>query len=226
MHRYDEDGYLIVGERDCCERFEPEENGLLCLRECWHCKWADFHKDVTDTTVKESICRYERNRKGEAWKNYHSGYYVSDELADDSGSSNENDVVLRRVIKALSENETENGAYRVDTGSFQDIFRFVSRVIERTGINVQLILLNLEHNKVKEEIKEECASKLAEVISGSLRRGDVSNHLSESQFAILLMGSDTGNGEKVAERIVSEFKKVVPNMQEISLTYSIENVGA
>lgn len=226
MHRYDEDGYLIVGERDCCERFEPEENGLLCLRECWHCKWADFHKDVTDTTVKESICRYERNRKGEAWKNYHSGYYVSDELADDSGSSNENDVVLRRVINALSENETENGAYRVDTGSFQDIFRFVSRVIERTGINAQLILLNLEHNKVKEEIKEECASKLAEVISGSLRRGDVSNHLSESQFAILLMGSDTGNGEKVAERIVSEFKKVVPNMHEISLTYSIENVGA
>lgn len=226
MHRYDEDGYLIVGERDCCERFEPEENGLLCLRECWHCKWADFHKDVTDTTVKESICRYERNRKGEAWKNYHSGYYVSDELSDDSDSSNETDVALRRVINALSENETENGAYRVDTGSFQDIFRFVSRVIERTGINVQLILLNLEHNKVKEEIKEECASKLAEVISGSLRRGDVSNHLSESQFAILLMGSDTGNGEKVAERIVSEFKKVVPNMQEISLTYSIENVGA
>ena len=226
MHRYDKDGYLIVGERDCCERFEPEENGLLCLRECWHCKWADFHKNVADANVKESICRYERNRKGEAGKNCRSDSSEFGGDIENSDLSNETAVVLRRVINALSENETENGAYRVDTGSFQDIFRFVSRVMERTGINVQIILLNLEHKKIKDENKEEYAAKLAEVISGSLRRGDVSNHLSESQFAILLMGSDIDNGEKVAERIVNEFKKTVPNIHEFSLTYSIESVGA
>ncbi len=226
MHRYDKDGYLIVGERDCCERFEPEENGLLCLRECWHCKWADFHKNVSGTNVKVSICRYERNRKGETGKNCRSDSSEFGGDIENSDLSNETDVVLRRVINALSENGTENGAYRVDTGSFQDIFRFVSRVMERTGINVQIILLNLEHKKIKDENKEEYAAKLAEVISGSLRRGDVSNHLSESQFAILLMGSDIDNGEKVAERIVNEFKKTVPNIHELSLTYSIESVGA
>ena len=226
MHRYDKDGYLIVGERDCCERFEPEENGLLCLRECWHCKWADFHKDVKDSNVKESICRYERNRKGETGKTCHCDGSISYGGADNSGLSDETDMALRRVIDALSENEAENGAYRVDTGSFQDIFRFVSRVMERTGIDVQIILLTLEHKMNKDGNKEEYAAKLAEVISCSLRRGDVSNHLSESQFAILLMGSDIGNGEKVAERIVNEFKKAVPNKHELSLTYSIESVGA
>ncbi len=65
MRKYNEEGYLIVGERDCCERFEPEGGGLLCLRECWHCKWADFHKNGAAKDAKESICRYERNRKKE-----------------------------------------------------------------------------------------------------------------------------------------------------------------
>ncbi len=226
MHRYDKDGYLIVGERDCCERFEPEENGLLCLRECWHCKWADFHKDVTDANVKESICRYERNRKGETGKTCYCNCSIDAGGADKLDLPDETAETLRRVIDALSENGVENGAYRVDTGSFQDIFRFVSRVMERTGIDVQIILLTLEHKMNKDENKEEYAAKLAEVINCSLRRGDVSNHLSESQFAILLMGSDIGNGEKVAERIVSEFKKAVPNIHELSISYSIESVGA
>ena len=226
MHRYDKDGYLIVGERDCCERFEPEENGLLCLRECWHCKWADFHKDVKDTNVKESICRYERNRKGETGKNCQCDGYVSHGDVDEPVLSDEVNMALRRVMNALSENEVENGAYRVDTGSFQDIFRFVSRVMERTDIDVQIILLTLELKMKKNENKEKYAAKLAEVISCSLRRGDVSNHFSESQFAILLMGSDIDNGEKVAERIVNKFKKTVPNIHELSLTYSIESVGA
>ncbi len=63
MRKFNDEGFLIVGERDCCERFEPEEVGLLSLRECWHCKWADFHKHGLDKCAKESICRYEKNRK-------------------------------------------------------------------------------------------------------------------------------------------------------------------
>ena len=55
---FDKDGFIIVKETYSCEHFEPIPGQLLSMKECWHCKWADFHKEVSNGKKDISVCRY------------------------------------------------------------------------------------------------------------------------------------------------------------------------
>ncbi len=61
MPEYDKDGFLIVSETYSCEHFEPVPGRLFCMKECWYCKWSDFHKNLKSGNNDSSICRYERH---------------------------------------------------------------------------------------------------------------------------------------------------------------------
>ena len=55
---YNENGYLIVNECDCCDHFEPDSEVLVPMRECWCCKWSGFRSDVHPPESCTSICNY------------------------------------------------------------------------------------------------------------------------------------------------------------------------
>ncbi len=55
---FDKDGFIIVKETYSCHHFEPVPGQLLSMKECWYCKWADFHKEVNNGKNELSVCRY------------------------------------------------------------------------------------------------------------------------------------------------------------------------
>lgn len=74
---YDTAGYLLVTEKECCNHFEPDQDVLVAMKECWCCKWADFRKieieprscPALDNDEKQSleysVCHYEKNRSAQ-----------------------------------------------------------------------------------------------------------------------------------------------------------------
>ena len=57
-----ENGYLVVRENYCCDHFEPDDDALVPMKECWCCKWATFNTEIHELDKKSvGICRYEGN---------------------------------------------------------------------------------------------------------------------------------------------------------------------
>ena len=111
------------------------------------------------------------------------------------------------LINAIEEKNSPHGAFCVRQSEFARIYQFVTRGLERSEKNVQVLLLTLSCNK-----KEICHQSLARVmkvlydaVKLCLRRGDISSVCSQSQVAVLLMGADDNGGHLVANRILSSF---------------------
>ncbi|WP_024865211.1 hypothetical protein [Butyrivibrio sp. FCS014] len=61
---FDEMGMMVVSENHCCEHFEPNDDALVPMRECWCCKWSDFRADKGNgLSDGYSICNYIGNAK-------------------------------------------------------------------------------------------------------------------------------------------------------------------
>lgn len=56
---FDEMGMMVVSENHCCEHFEPNDDVLVPMRECWCCKWSDFRANKGNgLSDGYSICNY------------------------------------------------------------------------------------------------------------------------------------------------------------------------
>lgn len=128
------------------------------------------------------------------------GEHVSQtaELADD-------------IKNRLSEKEKAMGAYYCTFPSFVDIYHVFTRMMERSGISVYIMLCTLKHGNgtVKwEESKDRAASKkLASAISGSLRKGDFYTRYSYTQYLIMFSEIKLENCKIVSDRIWANFEK-------------------
>ena len=60
---FDEMGMMVVRENHCCEHFEPNDEVLVPMKECWCCKWSDFRTDSNGPTDGYSVCNYIGNAK-------------------------------------------------------------------------------------------------------------------------------------------------------------------
>ncbi|MCR5155183.1 MAG: hypothetical protein K6C96_00700 [Butyrivibrio sp.] len=61
---YDEMGMMVVSENHCCEHFEPNDEVLVPMKECWCCKWSNFRVDSRNgQSDGYSICNYIGNAK-------------------------------------------------------------------------------------------------------------------------------------------------------------------
>ena len=64
---FDEMGLMIVKENHCCEHFEPSDEVLVPMKECWCCKWSNFRTGGKNgLTDSYSVCNYVGNAKKEA----------------------------------------------------------------------------------------------------------------------------------------------------------------
>ena len=139
-------------------------------------------------------------------------------------STNSVELDLRVVRKALVEEEPANSPYYCEYAIFQDIYRLESRTAERTGQVIQLSMLSVlsdQGTSLSAKQSGLAMERLKQVIATTLRRGDAFTQYSASQYLLLLPCANYENGNKVLQRVVSNFKRIYPTMN-IRLQFSVQ----
>ena len=161
-------------------------------------------------------------------QNGKNGYYFyGEDVTEDRPESFESQskASIEEVERIINIPDERGGAFEVEYNTFQDIYQFVKRTQDRDDKTVQLLLftVNFKTSLNPEEVNK-CMEHLRDSIRISLRRGDVSNHFSGSQYVVLLMGASSSNSKLIAERIVETFTKAAEGEFDVELSYDINEV--
>lgn len=119
--------------------------------------------------------------------------------------------VITEIKLSLQETPGERGAFFCTYPGFRDAYRVMRRCMERTGQSIFLLLCTLTDTKGR---PMEASSKLDEMseylfdsIKNSLRRSDSFTKFNQSQFLIMLTGTNEENCQIVIDRIVGRFSR-------------------
>ena len=96
------------------------------------------------------------------------------------------------------------GAFIVNEQDFTNIYRFVSRILERLDKSAQLIIFNFDTDD-HGFVETEDIYHFVKIVQACLRRGDISA-VCGKQVLLILMGTDTAGGELVIKRLRSTFE--------------------
>ena len=135
--------------------------------------------------------------------------------------------LLDTIQKKLTEepDETGLGGYYCSFPVFQGIYQVVSRIMERGGQAVYLMLCTLIDGKgnpvEKEERLEEFGDQLREAICKSVRHGDIVNQFGRGQYLVLLINTTRENCEIVQNRINRNF---TTGYQRVGVVYHVNCV--
>lgn len=132
-------------------------------------------------------------------------------------------VDLNYLRDFMSRADTGKGAYLLDFDSFHHVYNFITRFVQREGKDVQTLLFTVNEKDVKElEVTEmELVMELLEkAIYTSLRRSDVSTRYSSKQIIVILMDTNTENGDMVARRILDCFHELYTG-EDVQIDYGI-----
>ncbi len=135
---------------------------------------------------------------------------------------------LLKVKEQLSEEAESPGAYYCPYPSFIDTYRFVCRILERSGQSLFLMLCGLRYEGLSEKNEKEDMDRLLKVIEETLRRGDVFTKYSSSQCLILLSGTHSEDCELIFGRIRRRFQILYPHLScriEYEIVEIIELAG-
>ena len=122
--------------------------------------------------------------------------------------------------------DAECGAFYVCTDDFENIYKFVRRILERTKKNAQVLVLTIEDSKNCDAMSyRNEISTLSHAVKLCLRRGDMATVCGDNKMLVLLIGADDEGGHLVANRIVSSFYSECED-QDLELTYDIRAVRA
>lgn len=128
----------------------------------------------------------------------------------------------------LTEEAAPTGAYSVDYGNFEKIYRLIARSLSRTKKDAQIILFSLTENiqgAVDISDLNSAMNVLERCIVGSLRKGDVTARYSSSQQVVIMIDSNQENGHMIAERIIANYSRMYDNYN-VELVYNIEQITA
>ena len=119
---------------------------------------------------------------------------------------------VAKIKELIKEKDNTKGAYYCNYLGFIDSYRFIARVVERSGQSIYLSLFTLTDTKGKPletgEKLTEAVKSLHSVIANSLRRGDLYTRYSQNQFLVLLVGINYENCSVVSNRIFSNFDEL------------------
>lgn len=152
-----------------------------------------------------------------------SFHFFSDKSEDEISRCATN-VDLSYLGEILSRADSGNGAFLLDFENFHHVYNFIRRFVERSGRDVQTILFTLSNGDGTDELAieetETAMDMLDKAIYTSLRRIDVSTRYSSRQIIVILMDANEANGDIVAQRIVTCFKKLYLS-EKIKIDYGI-----
>ena len=134
---------------------------------------------------------------------------------------------MPNIQDRLREGAYKRGAYYCSYPSFVDSYRIITRVVERTGTSVFLMLCTLLNSR-GEPLEEdgnlaEEMDNLGNAIEHSLRRGDIYTRYSSNQYLVLLPGIAQENCSITYNRINMNYKKMFPG-HRVELNYSISSI--
>ena len=113
---------------------------------------------------------------------------------------------LESIKAFLCDDVNGDGAYYCNYLTFVDGYRFVMRIVERSGQSVFLMLCSLTDsggNELEQDKLSEASAALNRAIKSSLRKGDLYTRYSQNQFPYLLLGISLENCSIVSDRITS-----------------------
>ena len=118
--------------------------------------------------------------------------------------------------------ERRKGAYFCDYRTFTEICHISRRNMERLGKSIYLMLCTLSDYEGKairnpEKLKLR-ASDLEQVICGCLREGDTFTRYNQSQYLIMLVGTNKENCELIYQRIKNRLRDQIHTKASISYT--------
>ncbi len=120
------------------------------------------------------------------------------------------------VIKDdLREHDVQNGASFCEYECFKDIYRLEARAASRTGKAIHIALVTITDSRgepLMQKPLNTAMNRIKDVISSSLRRGDVFTRYSVAQYLIMLPSTSLENGSRVLSRIVSTVRRQYPKM--------------
>lgn len=127
----------------------------------------------------------------------------------------------------LKEKEAVKGAYFCAFPSFVDVYHVFSRMMERTGISVFLMLCTLDFEDRLPTSEEErlMSDTLRETIQNSARKGDFYTRYNVRQYLIMLIGINQENCQLVTKRIDEGFRKRVGSQKNVQVDYYVASVG-
>ncbi len=134
---------------------------------------------------------------------------------------------LDKIMDAIKNRETYQGAFQVDYDEFNHVYDFVKHMSARSKKETQLLLFTLfssTGSEVKLERMETAMQCMEQAICKSLRGVDVGARYSSSQFLVILLGTERENVRVVTDRIVQNYFKLYGE-KDITLTYDIAKFG-
>lgn len=115
------------------------------------------------------------------------------------------------------------GAFIVHEKDFTNIYRFVSRILERLDKSAQMIIFNFsadDHGYVESDD----IYNFVKILQACLRRGDISA-ICGKQVLLILMGTDTAGGEIVVKRLLSTFEGHYYD-SDCTITYEMRQINS
>lgn len=133
--------------------------------------------------------------------------------------------MLKEIQGELTENEEVRGAFYCSYPSFTENYRYMKRVISRTGQQAYLMLCTITDGKgyplEKGERLERFSEELGVAIRGALRKGDLYTRYSNNQYLVLLLDTSQEDCRIVIERINKTFEN--PNRKNY-LKYNVSSL--
>lgn len=135
---------------------------------------------------------------------------MTERLAQMSSDVSSRVDMIEEIQEGLNEKEVLGGAFYCSYPSFTESYRYMKRVIERSGQSAYLILCTITDGKgyplEKGERLERLSEELGEAICGALRRGDLYTKYSVNQYLTLLLDIKQEDCQIVIDRINSCFE--------------------
>jgi DNA-binding SARP family transcriptional activator len=181
----------------------------------------DLHRELIDALVRtgakqSALNHYEKVKE----LFYHEfGINLSEDLVElykqIIDETNDAQMDLSFIASRLQEDMVP-GAFYCEYALFKEIYRLMTRMMERSGQSAYLCLVSVTDKNGKRIVntkkQNEAVGRLRTAIQFSLRRGDVFTRYSVSQYLILLSSINYENTEMVLRRITDNFKRDNPNL--------------
>lgn len=133
--------------------------------------------------------------------------------------------MIDTIQDKLMEDGEHRGGYLCTYPVFRGIYRMVTRMMERGGQSVYLMLCTVvdsKGNPMKEgEQLEELSGRLGDAICKSIRQGDAINRYGKGQYLVLLVNTTLENCSIIQKRINSNF---IVGRQRTGVEYHVSPV--
>jgi len=106
------------------------------------------------------------------------------------------------MFDKIAEANKGGGSFIIQENDFENIYRFVTRLMERLDKKAQFLIFSLTSRSGF--VETEAVLNFSNVVQTCLRRGDISS-LYGSQIAVILIGADEENGKKIAKRLTETY---------------------